>query len=69
MASKGTVEEHTHETRLENRALSYALHAADKSNVIEIPSDQEPNDQVENDPSCVPVHSLRFEVCFDIHTP
>ncbi|XP_071701949.1 uncharacterized protein [Rutidosis leptorrhynchoides] len=62
VASKGIVEEHTHETRQDHRALSHDLLATDKSNVMEIPSDQEPNDQAENDPGCIPVHSLRFEV-------
>lgn len=62
MASNGTVEEYTHESSRENRVLPHTSHEADKSNLMEIPSDGEPIDQVEADTDCIPPHSLRFEV-------
>ncbi|XP_024977152.1 DNA annealing helicase and endonuclease ZRANB3 [Cynara cardunculus var. scolymus] len=62
MAPNGTVEEYIHEGRRENRVLPHTSHEADKSNVMELPSDGEPIDQVEADTDCIPAHSLRFEV-------
>nr|XP_043638616.1 DNA annealing helicase and endonuclease ZRANB3 [Erigeron canadensis] len=62
MASNEAVEEQKHETRRENSFLSHTLLEAEKENIVEIPSDLEPDDQVEADPGCLPAHSLRFEV-------
>ncbi|KAI3673372.1 hypothetical protein L6452_39490 [Arctium lappa] len=62
MASNGTVEEYTHESRRKIRVLPHTSHEADKSNVMQIPNDGEPIDQVEADTDCIPAHSLRFEV-------
>ncbi|KAK9075476.1 hypothetical protein SSX86_003800 [Deinandra increscens subsp. villosa] len=62
MASNGTVEVNTCENKRDNIVISRTAHEANKLNVIEIPSDEEPIDQVEADPDCIPANSLRFEV-------
>lgn len=56
MASNGTAQESTNESKRENIVHSHTS--------LEIPSDGEPTDQVEADPGCIPASSLRFEVCF-----
>ncbi|KAI3717740.1 hypothetical protein L1987_69534 [Smallanthus sonchifolius] len=60
-ASNGKVV-HTHETKRDNIVISHTSVEAEKSNAIEIPSDQEDIDQVEAVPDCIPANSLRFEV-------
>lgn len=67
VAFNGTVEAYTHESKRGDIVTSRTALEADKLNVIEIPSDQEPIDQVEDDSDCIPEDSLRFEVCVNTH--
>ncbi|KAK1435844.1 hypothetical protein QVD17_01615 [Tagetes erecta] len=62
IAFNGTVGAYTHESKRDNIVTSHTALEAGKLNVIEIPSDQEPIDQVEDDTNSIPENSLRFEV-------
>ncbi|KAL8226611.1 hypothetical protein R6Q57_016443 [Mikania cordata] len=62
MASTWTTIVYTHKTNRDAITISHNLLAPDKLNVIEIPSDEEPIDQVDVEADFVPSNSLRFEV-------